>query len=143
MIKNHNTERDHVTQPVMMECVDGAGQSMTLEAVLGYTAADPYAVTTTFRTAAGDVIWTFARELLVRGLTSPAGDGDVHVWPCLDASGNAVVIVELNSPDGELLVQIPTKDLYSFVNRTLAAVPVGSESDHMDLDLLIDRLMAA
>lgn len=143
MIQNHNTDRDHVTQSVSMECVDGAGQVLSLDAVLGYAAGDPYAVTTTFRTPAGDVVWTFARELLIRGLTSPAGDGDVHVWPCLDSGGNAVVIVELNSPDGELLVQVPTKELYRFVNRTLAAVPVGSESDHLDLDQLIGQLMAA
>jgi hypothetical protein len=132
-----------VYQSVAMDCVDGAGQTLSLEADLGYSSNDPYAVTTTFHTAGGDVIWTFARDLLIRGLTSPSGDGDVHVWPCLDASGQAVVIVELNSPDGELLVQIPTKDLYRFVNRTLSAVPLGAEGDYLDLDGLINQLMAA
>lgn len=132
-----------VTQSVAMDCVDGAGQTLSLDADLGYSSNDPYAVTTTFHTGGGDVVWTFARDLLIRGLTSPSGDGDVHVWPCLDAAGQAVVIVELNSPDGELLVQIPTKDLYRFVNRTLSAVPLGSEGDYLDLDTLINQLMAA
>jgi hypothetical protein len=27
------------------------------------------------------VVWIFARELLAAGLASPAGDGDVRVWP--------------------------------------------------------------
>lgn len=141
MQQDHSTYSGSVTQPVPMECVDADGQAITLDAELGYTPADPYAVTATFRTPGGDVVWTFARELLTTGLTAPAGDGDVHVWPCLDASGRAVVIIELNSPDGELLVQAPTKEIYSFVNRTLAAVPAGSESDFIDVDLLISQLL--
>lgn len=132
-----------INQSVAADCVDGAGQTLSLQADLGYASTDPYAVTATFHTEAGGVVWTFARDLLIRGLTSPSGDGDVHVWPCLDASGQAVVIVELNSPDGELLVQIPAKDAFKFINRTTAAVPLGTEGDHLDLDALINQLMAA
>ncbi len=140
---NFDVETTVVTEAVTLDCVDGSGQAMTLPGSLGYASADPYAVTLTFSTAGGDVVWTFARDLMVRGLTAPAGDGDVHVWPCLDADGQAVVIVELRSPDGELLVQIQTKALYRFVQRTLTAVPLGTEGEHLDLDMLIDQLMAA
>lgn len=142
MRKHDDTFSSDVTQDVTMECVDVEGQAMTLAAELGFSPADPYAVTATFRTTGGDVIWTFARELLSRGLTAPAGDGDVHVWPCLDASGRAVVIIELSSPDGELLVQAATQDVYDFVNRTLTVVPHGTESDHIDVDQLIDQLLS-
>lgn len=143
MMQDRNTFSGSVTQSVDMDCVDGTGQAMALEAELGYTPADPYAVSATFRTTGGDVIWTFARDLLIGGLSAPAGDGDVHVWPCLDSGGRAVVIVELNSPDGELLVQVPSKDLYRFVNRTLSAVPAGGEGDFIDIDLLISQLIDA
>lgn len=142
MMQDRNTFSG-VTQAVTMDCVDGAGQAVALDAELGYYPADPYAVTATFRTTGGDVVWTFARDLLIGGLTAPAGAGDVHVWPCLDHAGRAVVIVELNSPDGELLVQVPTKDLYRFVNRTLSAVPAGGEGDFIDLDQLINQLLEA
>jgi hypothetical protein len=141
MMQDFNTYSGSVIQPVSMDCVDADGQAITLDAELGYHPGDPYAVTATFRTPGGDVVWMFARELLAAGLTAPAGDGDVHVWPCLDATGRAVVIIELNSPDGELLVQAPTKDIYRFVNRTLAAVPAGSESDYVDVDMLINQLL--
>jgi len=112
-----------------------------LDAALGYNPADPFAVTVTFVTAAGDVVWTFARELLTRGLTDPAGEGDVHIWPCLDATGRAVVIIELSSPDGELVAQARTQDIYRFVSRSLALVPAGMESTYIDVDQLIDRLL--
>lgn len=143
MMQDRNTFSGSVTQSITMDCVDGAGQTMSLEADLGYSPADPYAVTATFRTSGGDVVWTFARELLIGGLSAPAGDGDVHVWPCIDDSGRAIVIIELSSPDGELLVQVPTKDLYRFVNRSLSMVPAGGESDFLDLDLLIHQLTDA
>ncbi|KQY64835.1 hypothetical protein ASD66_10625 [Nocardioides sp. Root151] len=125
-----------------MRCVDADGETVVLEATLGYDAADPYAVTATFRTEICEVVWTFARDLLTRGLTDPTGEGDVHVWPCLDANGRAVVIIELCSPDGELLVQAPTTEITKFVNRTLARVPVGTESTRIDVDELIDQLLA-
>ncbi|WP_162250913.1 MULTISPECIES: SsgA family sporulation/cell division regulator [unclassified Nocardioides] len=133
---------DTVTQEITMRCVDADGETVVLEATLGYDAADPYAVTATFRTEICEVVWTFARDLLTRGLTDPTGEGDVHVWPCLDANGRAVVIIELCSPDGELLVQAPTTEITKFVNRTLARVPVGTESTRIDVDELIDQLLA-
>jgi hypothetical protein len=132
---------DTVTQNITIECVDAAGTVTSLEAALGYNPADPFAVTATFFTVAGDVVWTFARELLSRGLTDPAGEGDVHIWPCLDASGRATVIIELRSPDGELVAQARTQDVYRFVSRSLASVPAGMECAHMDVDQLIEQLL--
>ena len=73
--------------------------------------------------------WTFARDLLLDGLYEPTGDGDVHVWPCLDSDGHAVVIIELCSPDGEALVQMRTGELSAFNERVTKAVPAGEESE--------------
>jgi hypothetical protein len=141
--QQHDAYTDVISQDITMDCVDVAGNVTALDAMLGYDVADPYAVTATFRTSAGSVVWTFARELLTRGLTTPTGDGDVHVWPCLDAAGQAVVIVELTSPDGELVAQARTQDVYRFVSKSLAMVPSGLESAHLDMDVLIEQLLAA
>lgn len=143
MQQDRKTCPSRMTQAISMECVDAEGQAVTIEAELGYDPADPFAVAVTFRTPGGDVVWTFARDLLSRGLTDPAGEGDVHVWPCLDTSGRAVVIIELRSPDGELLVQAPTAEVSRFVNKSLATVPAGLEADHVDLDRLIGQLLSA
>ena len=117
------------------------GTLTTVDAALGYDPADPFAVTATFVTVEGDVVWTFARDLLARGLSGPAGEGDVHIWPCVDAEGGATVIIELCSPDGELVAQARTCDVYPFLSRSLAAVPAGTEADRIDLDQLIDQLL--
>jgi hypothetical protein len=139
--QQHDVNAEVISQDVTMDCVDAAGTVTSLEASFGYDPADPYAVTATFRTAAGSVVWTFARELLSRGLTSPTGVGDVHIWPCLDSVGRAVVIIELSSPDGELVAQAPTQEVYRFVSRSLALVPAGLESAYVDMDELIGQIL--
>ena len=73
-----------MTQVVTLELIDSTGAATPLETELSYDPADPFAVTATFLTVAGQVRWTFGRDLLIGGLFEPTGDGDVHVWPCLD-----------------------------------------------------------
>ena len=140
-MSERNLYADVVRYDLALQCVEPAGTLTTVDAALGYDPADPFAVTATFRTVQGNVVWTFARDLLVRGLNGPAGVGDVHLWPCVDAEGAATVIIELCSPDGELVAQVRTRDIYAFLGRALAAVPAGTESDRIDLDQLIDQLL--
>jgi hypothetical protein len=138
-----NTAPLTVHQAVVLDLIDSTGASTPLEAELQYDPRDPYAVTTIFMTGRNQVRWTFGRELLTAGLYAPSGDGDVHVWPCLDADGHAVVIIELSSPDGEALVQARTGDLSLFVDRMNKAVTRGSESEHLDLDAAIAAIFEA
>jgi hypothetical protein len=138
-----NTAPLIVSQAVTLDLIDATGASTPLEAELQYDPRDPYAVTTVFMTGRSQVRWTFGRDLLAAGLYEPSGDGDVHVWPCLDADGHAVVIVELCSPDGEALVQAKTGDLSAFVERMTKAVQPGTESDYLDLDAAITAILEA
>jgi len=138
-----NTAPLIVSQAVTLELIDSTGASTPLEAELQYDPRDPYAVTTVFMTGRSQVRWTFGRDLLAAGLYEPSGDGDVHVWLCLDADGHAVVIVELCSPDGEALVQAKTGDLSAFVERMTKAVQPGTESDYLDLDAAITAILEA
>jgi hypothetical protein len=115
-------------------------QNHVLVAEFVYDPADACAVTLVLQTPSGPVDWTFARELLVDGQYEPAGDGDVHVWPCLSASGEAVVIVELCSPVGETLLQFASRAVQEFVYSSAAVVPIGAEE--VDVDSWIDQLLA-
>jgi hypothetical protein len=138
-----NTAPVTVTQPVALELIDQTGGVTPIEAELHYDPRDPYAVTTVFMTGTSQVRWTFGRDLLAEGLYEPSGDGDVHVWPCLDSDGHAVVIIELCSPDGEALVQARTGDLSTFVDRMNRAVEPGRESEHVDVDAALAAIFAA
>src|SRR3954447_16450627 len=114
-------------------------QDHDLSAEFRFDAADPWAVTMVLSTVAGPVDWTFARELLIEGQYEPTGDGDVHVWPCLSAAGEAVVIVELCSPVGETLLQFPTRAVQAFVYSSLDTVPLGTEP--VDVDGWLEQLL--
>jgi hypothetical protein len=138
-----NTAPLTVTQPLTLELIDPSGLVTPIEAELHYDPRDPFAVTTVFMTGTSRVRWTFGRDLLTEGLYEPVGDGDVHVWPCLDSNGRAVVIIELCSPDGEALVQARTTDLSTFVERMSKAVEPGGESAHIDVEGTIAAIFAA
>jgi len=116
-------------------------QDHDLSAEFRFDAADPWAVTMVLSTVAGPVDWTFARELLIEGQYEPTGDGDVHVWPCLSPNGEAVVIVELDSPSGETLLQFPTRAIQDFVFGALETVPLGAEE--VDVDDWLNRILDA
>jgi Streptomyces sporulation and cell division protein, SsgA len=132
-----------VTENVELEFVDPQGESSSIDADLVFDPADPYAVTMVFRTGTQEVLWTFGRELLIEGRYSPSGDGDVHVWPCLSSEGTAVVIIELCSPDGELLVQAGTRTVDHFVTAMLLSVPDGHESAFLDFDDELASILSA
>lgn len=138
-----NTAKGALRQTLQLELIDATGTATPMQADLQYEPRDPYAVTAVFMTAAGNVRWTFGRDLLIGGIYEPIGDGDVHVWPCLDSDGRSVVIIELCSPDGEALVQARTGELTAFVKRMTALVAPGAESDLMDLDSTIEAIFAA
>lgn len=113
-----------------------------LDGEFSYDPADPYAVTMQLEARSGSVTWTFARDLLAEGLYHPAGEGDVQIWPCLSNVGEAVVIVELSSPDGTALLQTSSRAVQGFVNTIYQAVPDGGESAHVSMDALVSRLLA-
>ena len=125
--------------------VPGAA-SLPVRAGLSYDAHDPYAVTVAFHTGSGgngDVVqWTFARQLLTDGVSAPVGHGDVQVWPAA-GEGDGIVCLSLSSPSGKALFEIPVSELVEFLTMTYAAVPTGSESEHVDVDGELAVLLGA
>jgi hypothetical protein len=105
-----------------------------------YSAHEPYAVTLAFRTDQGRwVEWSFARELLVTGLSEAAGIGDVRVRPDL-ASAQDLLAVEIESPDGYAVVEIERDDVERFLDASDAIVPLGAEAEYFDVESLIEEL---
>lgn len=107
---------------------------------LSYVGTEPFAVNIAFRTERGRwVEWTFARDLLVTGLSEPTGLGDVRVRPDL-ATDEDLLILEIESPDGYALVEIERDDVERFLDAAAEVVPIGAESEHFDVDAFIDEI---
>lgn len=130
-----------VSRDLALELIDTRGEASRLDGVLEYNSADPFAVTAVFRTGATPIRWVFGRDLLAEGVFAPMGEGDVHLWPCLDARGRAVLIIELTSPHGEALLQAASKDVNEFLQRTFELVPRGTEEMALDLDSAVLRML--
>ncbi|MFH8489096.1 spore wall synthesis regulator SsgD [Streptomyces longisporoflavus] len=130
-----------IDQAVEARLVAAAPRMSTIPASLHYDRSDPFAVRMSFPAPATlegiEVFWTFARELLTRGMEQPVGDGDVRVRPY----GFDRTVVEFHAPEGTAIVHIRTGELRSFLHRTLALVPVGDEHLHVDLDRDLAELM--
>jgi len=52
----------------------------------------------------------------------------------------ALVVVELNSPDGAAVLEAPAKEIAAFLDRTYDSIPAGSEGDWFDFDEELAKL---
>ena len=133
----------HAALNITVECMDERGIRHEIDTVLGYRRNDPFAVSMTFVTGEGNVVWTLSRDLLMRGVHCPAGDGDVRVSPAISRTGRAMVNIELTSPDGHLAVLARSTDINDFLRCAAVVVSPGSESEHFDVDMLISQVLAS
>lgn len=105
-----------------------------------YHVSHPFTVVAAFQTDQDRwVEWVFSRELLVSGLTESAGIGDVRFRP-LSERGLDMLVVEIESPEGYALLELDHEAVAGFLATTADLVPFGAESDHFDVDALIDEL---
>lgn len=113
-----------------------------LDATLRYDRDDPYAIHLSFPSPWGwdPVEWIFARSLIADGLSVPAGDGDVRIWPSPEGPAGPVY-VELCSPSGRALFAVPQPVLSDFVARCHALVPSGTEGMYLNLDAELEMLL--
>jgi hypothetical protein len=119
---------------------EGAKQPLTT--LFEYSSDDPYQVTTVFMASDGEVRWNFGRDVLKDGMFEPSGEGDVHTWPEVDEAGRASVMIELNSPSGSALVEVPARDVFTFASQAEQVVPAGKESTHINVDRTIAAIFA-
>lgn len=131
----------NISRALTLELIDASGTATSLDSILSYNVKDPYAVTASFTTAGTTVQWVFARSLLAVGVHEPVGEGDVHVWPSLNALGQAVTVIELSSPEGEALIQARSDEVCEFLRRAEGLVALGTETTYIDIDEAISKLL--
>lgn len=109
---------------------------------LYYLSADPYAVQLSFDVSPDEVVrWTFARELLAQGMTAPAGIGDVKITP-IGSIHNRRFSIELETNEGFARLEGLAAPVSSWLEKTYEAIPAGSESDAIDIDRILEELLA-
>jgi hypothetical protein len=105
-----------------------------------YRTDDPFAVTLEIQTRGNRCVdWVLARELLVAGLSAPAGIGDVRVRPARLGEWD-LTLVEIRSFDGHAVLEVDRDLLRQFVEATIEVVPLGCESTVVDMDAEIEKI---
>jgi Streptomyces sporulation and cell division protein, SsgA len=105
-----------------------------------YIGSEPFTIRVAFQTDDDTwVEWVFARDLLVNGLVGAAGIGDVRLRP-RRTHGRTALQLEISSPDGHALLELDRESVQRFLETTIKIVPLGDESDHFDVDGLIDEI---
>ncbi|MCM2387281.1 SsgA family sporulation/cell division regulator [Streptomyces albipurpureus] len=131
-----------VVRELELKVVLSAELKVPVPARLTYRTDDPYAVHLTFHIGTENLLtWAFSRELLIEGLLQPCGDGDVRIWPSR-ADGRRVVLIALSTPDGDALLETSATVVSIWLERTLLAVPAGTEYAGLNLDLSLAELLA-
>jgi hypothetical protein len=138
-----DTRPDTICIEIELRLVVSDGPDRAVHTDLSYATSDPYAVRVAFHTGSGEVVeWTFARSLLVDGITRPVGEGDVHVWPAA-GTRQPMVWLSLSSPSGEAMFEASLPQVVKFLSETNRLVPTGCESDYVDVDAELAALLDA
>ncbi|MFB7589541.1 SsgA family sporulation/cell division regulator [Streptomyces sp. NPDC056169] len=137
-----NTDNTTVERELELKLVLSPERAVPVPARLAYRTDDPYAVHITFHVGTDHPVnWTFARELLVEGVFRACGHGDVRIWPT-KVDGRSVVLMALSSPDGDALLEAPSAQVSAWLERTLRAVPPGTESERLGMEDGLAELLA-
>ncbi|HEX3789831.1 MAG TPA: SsgA family sporulation/cell division regulator [Pseudonocardiaceae bacterium] len=117
------------------------GASTPVRTRWSYRADEPFAVTVAFCAERGRwVEWVFARDLLIDGLSRPAGIGDLRVRPGADRDS---LVLEISSTGGNAVFELDRESTEEFLATTLTLVPAGDEDDYFDADRLVEEISQA
>ncbi|UNO43973.1 SsgA family sporulation/cell division regulator [Streptomyces sp. MST-110588] len=132
---------DTVQAEVTMSFLVSEELTFRIPVELAFTGADPYAIRLTFDLP-GDapVTWTFGRELLLDGLSGPAGAGDVRIEP-VSPERLGDVFISLRVGHDTALFRAGAAPLVAFLDRTDRVVPMGEEEVCDTLDTALDRIL--
>ncbi|MFD3456683.1 SsgA family sporulation/cell division regulator [Streptomyces sp. NPDC058691] len=132
---------ESIVERLPMRLRAGPGPTVELSVECRYAAYEPYAVHMRFGRVpgTGDAVWVVSRELLLAGLRGPSGAGDVHVRP----GAGEDTLIGLGGESGTAVLRVGTGALAAFLASTIALVPAGAESRHIDWDACISGLLSA
>ncbi|MFI6562332.1 SsgA family sporulation/cell division regulator [Streptomyces sp. NPDC050534] len=134
------TKRLHLE--LVIHVIVSETEGLPVRARLSYESADPLAVRLDFRDSPADAPpWFLSRDLLFAGLRAPAGEGSVRVWPPCACHGSETVRIALRGNGGAAVLYVPAAEFGAWLKETFTAVPAGTESDHLGLDDILERVL--
>jgi hypothetical protein len=132
-----DVQTNSVVSDLEFALVVAMAEPVRVSAHLRYDVDDPYAVCVSFEAGSAEHIdWTFARDLLESGLSQASGEGDVKVW-----AHGAYACLALCSPSGRAVLETPATAVREFLSQTYELVPLGHESDFVDVDRELGQLL--
>jgi hypothetical protein len=129
-----------VTAELSLRMVVDSDRTVEVPCSLEYCLEEPYAIRATFRTGLADIEWMFARDLLLEGLQRPSGEGDIVIWP-EHQGATPLVLLALNSPSGQAVLECDRPHMELFLRRTFDIVPLGHEPASVGIDAAIDAIL--
>lgn len=135
---------DTINYPIPVLLRESANHWHHVPATFSYDKKDPLAITTAFGVDSGETVsWTWARDLLREGISEPTGEADVIVYPGELDNAVGYVAIHLTSPVSESTFYVPEKQVTDFVDKTTMIVPVGQETEHLDIDATIAQILGS
>ncbi|MDT7788319.1 MAG: hypothetical protein QOF58_6738 [Pseudonocardiales bacterium] len=124
-----------VASRTVFDFVRPNGNTAPVETELLYQSEDPYAVTMRFHAGGAVATWIMGRDLLIEGMTTPSGLGDVRLRP----HASRTLVLELISDRHVTVFRLPTGTLRKFLDATYRLVAPGAE--HFDADAFLDTVL--
>ncbi|MER5688934.1 SsgA family sporulation/cell division regulator [Streptomyces sp. NPDC002205] len=118
-------------------------ETLPIQARFSYDHTQPLEVRVEFlNDIGGAVTWVLSRNLLMTGLLTPSGDGDVRIWPPCQRHGGDSVWMFLQGQTGAALLEGRLDPLRAWLEKTLRSVPFGTEGLSMDWDEAFAHVLA-
>ncbi|MCX5377372.1 SsgA family sporulation/cell division regulator [Streptomyces sp. NBC_00091] len=129
-----------ITATVFM-VLESEYERSTVRTRLRYRTDRPFEMTARFhRPGECAKSWVFARDLLLDGRGSFAGQGDLRIWP-LRFARHSRVFFSLASDDGDCLLSADADDVDAWCAEMETLVPRGAEERHFDIDAQLARFL--
>ncbi|WP_052391143.1 SsgA family sporulation/cell division regulator [Streptomyces sp. NRRL B-24484] len=126
---------------VLLHAVVGPDFDVPIPSCLRYHIKDPYAVhLDAFVDMTEPITWSFARDLLIRGVDEHASQGDVSIWPGSDDGDPGSVFIFLNTENAAALLRAEHAEVRAFLDWTACVALPGTEAEHYDLEKFVRNL---
>ncbi|MFJ9712686.1 SsgA family sporulation/cell division regulator [Streptomyces sp. NPDC101234] len=131
-----------VERQVAVQLVVSHAHSLPMCVRLRYEPTDPYVVHAVFFVDCDEPVeWVLGRDLLADGLKGSAGYADVRIWSAAGQRDQSMYIA-LGASAGTALLEVPVRDITSFLEDTETLVPRGAESGHIDWDAELAHILS-